>query len=66
MCCPDADPTIHEMNTPMEEARKTEDLKGKSNSWIGLVVRLILFVLVVIWVVVGLIVYIMIMTSTHD
>jgi hypothetical protein len=54
------------MKTLMEDARKTEDLRGKANSWIGLVVRLILFVILAIWLVVGLILYIMIMTSTHE
>jgi cell division septal protein FtsQ len=48
------------------DAGKTEDLKGKASTGIGLVVRLILFVIVVIWVVVGLIVYIMIIPSTHE
>jgi hypothetical protein len=38
----------------------------KASSGIGLVVRLILFVIVVIWFVVGTIVYIMLMTSTHE
>ena len=45
---------------------ETEDSKGKATSRIGLVVRVILFVIAAIWFMVGLIVYIRIMTSTHD
>jgi hypothetical protein len=61
-----ADALIQAMTTPIEDARKTEDLEGKANSRIGLVIRLILFLIAAIWFVVGLFVYLRIMTSTHE